>query len=107
MLSSPINQPDVLTDLISWVRRKREGCTLIDTTRTDKTIPLVCVCKEPVFVCVSIAQERHIGDRGTMLIYLMIRWFSLSHNNSEEEKRKVKGKTALFTLRKYSKELHS
>lgn len=36
---------------------------MIDVTSIDKIITL-CVCKEPVFICVHITQERHIDDKG-------------------------------------------
>lgn len=59
MLSSPINQFDVLTDLISQVRRKkRRVYPVIDVTGTEKTITLVCAWKEPVCICVCAAQAK-------------------------------------------------
>lgn len=59
MLSGHINQFDVLPDLISQVRRKkRRGYSVIDMTGAEKTITLVCVCQEPVCICVDTAQEK-------------------------------------------------
>lgn len=36
---------------------------MTDVTGTDKTVPRVCVRKEPVCISVYTAQERHISDR--------------------------------------------
>lgn len=69
-----------------------KGVLMIDMTDTDKIITLVCVCKEPVCICVYI---EHLKKdtwviEVTVLMYLMIRSFSLPCNKTEEEKRNVK-----------------
>lgn len=67
-----------------------KGVLMIDMTDADKIITLVCVCKEPVCICVYI---EHLKKdtwviEVTVLMYLMIRSFSLP--KTEEEKRKWK-----------------
>lgn len=107
MLSSHINQFDVLTDLISQVRRKkRRVYSVIDVTGTEKTITLVCAWKEGMCIHAHAAQAKKTRRWSEWRAKCILRSVGPLYPAMTEEKRKASGEIELLMLRKSKEELY-